>query len=463
MQLQFWGACGRVTGSCYLLSVGDSHVLIDCGMIQGSSEDEELNREPFPFDPQRIDAVVLTHAHLDHSGRLPLLTKSGYTGPIYTHQASRDLCRIMLRDAAYLNEMDARTESRKRQRRGQPEVEPLYRQADALDCMRHFRAVQYDHPVEVAPGIVARFRNAGHILGAAFVEFELRLGDQHKRITFSGDLGQGATGLMGAPEKPGPTDLMILESTYGDRIHPAWSRTVRQLRDVLEDAWKDRGVVLIPAFAVGRTQELLLLLHQHYHDWKLDRWRIHLDGPLGVQATAIYARHAGILGNDAVDFGRDSGFQLPNMLFTRTPAQSQQLNKAPPGTIIIAGAGMCNGGRIRHHLKHQLWKPETHVLLVGYQAPGTLGRRLQDGTDTVKLWGDPIHVAARIHTIHGLSAHADANHLMSWYKSCPNRPPVALTHGEPQSTEALAGAIEEQCGIRARIPRFGDRIKLQQL
>lgn len=463
LQVQFWGACERVTGSCALISVDRSHVLIDCGLIQGNAEDEELNFEPFPFDPQRLDAVILTHAHLDHSGRLPLLIKSGFKGRIYTHRASRDLCRIMLRDAAYLNEMDAQIESRKRARRGEKPVEPLYTRDDAAACLRHFRAVDYDQEIDIAEGVRARFRDAGHILGAAFVELELTSDGQRRRVTFSGDLGHPASPLMHDAAQPGAADLVVLESTYGDRVHPPWARTVEQLRKVLEEAWADRGVVLIPAFAVGRTQEILLLLHMHYRDWQLDRWRVHLDGPLGVEATAIYTQHAADLGTDAQAFAQRDGFRLPNMQFARTPAQSQQLNKTGGGTLIIAGAGMCNGGRIRHHLKHQLWKPSTHVLIVGYQAHGTLGRRLQDGARSVTLWGEPIQVGAKIHTLEGLSAHADAGELAAWYKRIPGRPAVALNHGEPEPIRRLAATLEADHGARVHIPHFGSRIDLKTL
>ncbi len=462
LQLQFWGACERVTGSCALLSVGSSHVLVDCGLIQGSAEDEELNFEPFPFDPRRIDAVILTHAHLDHSGRLPLLTKAGFKGRIHTHRAGRDLCRIMLRDAAYLNEIDALIETRKRARRGELPVEPLYTREDAQACLRHFRGAEYDQPVDVAPGVRARFRDAGHILGAAFVELELSSNGQQRRVTFSGDLGHGVSPLMRAPAPPGATDLVVLESTYGDRAHPPWARTVAQLHRVLEQAQRDGGVVLIPAFAVGRTQELLLLLHQHYRDWGLKNWRIYLDGPLGVQATAIYAHHGAALGPVAQAFAAD-GFKMPNMLFSRTPSQSRQLNSARGGTLIIAGAGMCNGGRIRHHLKHHLWKPSTHVLMVGYQAHGTLGRRLQDGAESVSLWGEPIRVGATIHTLEGLSAHADAQALRAWYGRMPATPAVVLNHGEPDAIRALAAGLKADYGVSARIAEFGGRIDLKRL
>lgn len=462
LQVQFWGACGRVTGSCTLVSAGRSHVLVDCGLIQGSSEDEELNFEPFPFDPQRIDAVILTHAHLDHSGRLPLLVKAGFKGKIYTHRASRDLCRIMLRDAAYLNEVDAQIENRKRARRGERSVEPLYTREEADVCLRQFRGVDYDGDVDIAAGVRARFRDAGHILGAAFVELELSSNGDRRRVTFSGDLGHGASPLMRQPAIPNATDLVVLESTYGDRTHPPWARTVEQLHRVIEQARADNGVVLIPAFAVGRTQELLLLMQRHYRDWGMKHWRVYLDGPLGVQATAIYAEHAAELGAAAQDLAADD-FRLPNMVFSRTPAQSRQLNKAGGGTLIIAGAGMCNGGRIRHHLKHHLWKASTHVLMVGYQAPGTLGRRLQDGADMISLWNEPIRVAAKIHTIEGLSAHADAQALSAWYGRIPGRPAVALNHGEPEPIRALAATLNARYGIAARAPHFGNRIDLRSL
>ncbi|MFP5305173.1 MAG: MBL fold metallo-hydrolase RNA specificity domain-containing protein, partial [Gammaproteobacteria bacterium] len=369
---------------------------------------------------------------------------------------------IMLRDAAYLNEVDAQLENRKRARRGEPAVEPLYTRDDADACLRHFRGVDYAQCVEVAPGVRACFRDAGHILGAAFVEVELNADGVQRRVTFSGDLGHGASPLMNPPAQPGRADLVVLESTYGDRTHAPWRRTVEQLHRVLEQAHADRGMVLIPAFAVGRTQELLLLMHRHYREWGLKHWQVYLDGPLGVQATSIYAHHAAALGPHAQALA-DDAFRLPNMVFSRTPAQSQQLNHAGGGKLVIAGAGMCNGGRIRHHLKHHLWKPSTHVLIVGYQAPGTLGRRLQDGAEAVSLWGEPVRVAAKIHTIEGLSAHADAPALRRWYGAFPGRPAVALNHGEPGPIAALASALTADYGVRAQVPHFGSRIDLRHL
>ncbi len=454
MRIHFLGAAGEVTGACFLLECGRHQVLVDCGMVQGNRKEEQRNAQPFPFDVTRLDAVILTHAHLDHSGRLPLLVKAGFRGKIYTHRASRDLCRIMLLDAAFIAEKDAEIDNRKRARKGLPPVEPLYTRADAEQALTHFRGLDYGEICEPAPGIRLRLADAGHILGSAIAEVWLEEGGLERKLVFSGDLGHSGAPIMRDPARIAEADLVIMESTYGDRNHRSWQATWDELAEVFAEANASRGNILIPAFAVGRTQELLYLFRKHYHDWGIDRWQVFVDSPMAIQATEVYARHRSLFDSDAMATlgnGEDT-FNLPNLRLSETPEESMALNRIRAGAMIIAGSGMCDGGRIRHHFKHNLWRAETQVLIVGFQAQGTLGRRLVDGAPYVRLWGETIRVNAKIHTIGGLSAHAGQSELLDWYGAFDGRPPVALVHGEDAPRAALAAKLEERFGVRARQP-----------
>jgi metallo-beta-lactamase family protein len=463
VQIEFWGAAGEVTGSCHLVRVGDRRVLLDCGLIQGGPEDEARNRAPFPFAPAEIDAVVLSHAHLDHSGRLPLLAAAGFRGPIYAHTATRDLCEIMLRDAAYLNEKDTEHENRRRARRGLAPLAPLYTRRAVERLMQQFRPLDYGLSHEILPGIRLRLHDAGHILGSAIVVLEFsQAGGTRRRLAYSGDLGHRGAPILRNPETVREADLVVLESTYGDRDHRSWEATLAELAALFLNAEHSKGNVLVPAFAVGRSQELLYLFKRHYRDWALHRWRIFLDSPLAIEATEIYARHWQLYDKEATRLRaatRRSLFELPNLVFTRTTAQSMALNRIAAGAVIIAGSGMCDGGRIRHHLKHNIWRPHCHLLITGYQARGTLGRRLVDGAGEITLWGEPIRVAAEIHTIGGLSAHAGQQALVDWYAHFHGRPPVALVHGETHALEALAARLAA-LGARVTIPKNGERLAL---
>src|SRR5690606_26647698 len=414
MELRFLGAAGGVTGSCYVLRTSRHTLLLECGQIQGRRADEERNRLPFPIPTNEIDAVVLSHAHIDHSGRLPLLRREGYRGPIYTHSASRALCEIMLRDSAYLHEKDAEWENQKRRRKGLPPITPLYTQSDAEAVMSQFRGIEYGERRQILPGIEIRLSDAGHILGSAVVELWVEDRGVRKKIVFSGDLGYADTPVMNDPTTIESADLVLLESTYGDRNHRPFPATLAELESIFKAAADDGGNVLIPAFAVGRTQDLLYLMAEHYAEWRLDRWRVVLDSPMGIGATGIYSQYRHLYRVELFQHGRHWP-TLPNFEAAATSEDSRRLNDIPSGLIIIAGSGMCNGGRIRHHLKHNLWRPECHVLIVGYQAEGTLGRRLVDGAEYVKLWQEAIRVNAKIHTVGGLSAHADQAGLVDWY------------------------------------------------
>jgi metallo-beta-lactamase family protein len=456
MQLRFLGAARSVTGSCYELRVGGRTVLLDCGQIQGSRLDEELNRVPLPIG--HVDAVVLSHAHIDHSGRLPLLAKQGFKGPIYTHRATGDLCAIMLTDAAYLHEKDAEWQSKKRRRKGLQSVEPLYTRDDAQAVLAQLVGFEYDVAHEIVPGVQVTLRNAGHILGAAIVELALRENGRTFRLVFSGDLGYSHAPLLEAPAAIEHADLVLMESTYGGRNHRAFGATIDELRSIIRGAADGGGNILIPAFAVGRTQDLLFLLQRHYRDFGLERWQVYLDSPMAIAATELYWRHAD-LQKDRL-FGADGASAPANVIAAQSTEDSQRINAIKGGAIVIAGSGMCTGGRILHHFKHNLWRPECHVIMIGFQAEGTLGRRLVDGAERVRLWQETIRVEAKVHTVGGLSAHADQAGLLKWYGEFSNRPPVCLVHGEPAAQQALAAALRAAYRADVRVPARGEVVEL---
>ncbi|MGE0486899.1 MAG: MBL fold metallo-hydrolase RNA specificity domain-containing protein [Gammaproteobacteria bacterium] len=466
MDIQFLGATGEVTGSCHLLTVRGQRILLDCGLMQGSRKDEARNREPFPFDPRAIDAVVLSHSHIDHSGRLPLLVKRGYRGPVYTQHAARDLCQIMLRDAAFIAEKDAEWENRKRERKGLEPVAALYDRRDAERAMARFEGLAYGAPREILPGVTVTLHDAGHILGSAIVELVLRENGDERRLVFSGDLGHRGAEILRDPAHLTQADLVVLESTYGDRLHRSHEETLHEMHDVLAAARHGHGHVLIPAFAVGRTQDLLYLFGKYREAWGIDHWPIHLDSPLAIEATEIYLRHSELYDDEArARFAGERHLaDLPNLHFSRTAQQSMALNRLTRAAIIIAGSGMCNGGRIRHHLKHNAWRKDCHIVIVGFQARGTLGRQLVDGARHIRLWGETIRVAAHVHTLGGFSAHADQHGLVEWYRHFRGRPPAVLVHGEPDAQATLAERLADAAGARdVRIAAHGDRVDLARL
>lgn len=463
MKLEFYGAAGEVTGSCHILTTGKHRILLDCGMIQGSRKDEARNRAPWPFDPGSVDAVVLSHAHIDHSGRLPLLVKDGFRGPIYAQKATRDLCRIMLKDAGFLAEKEADSVNRKRLRKGLAPVQPIYTTREAMDAMRQFRGIAYGKRQEILPGIRIRYLDAGHILGSSIVEVWLQEQGISRKVVFSGDLGHTGAPILRDPTMVGEADLVLMESTYGDRLHRSREETIRELGEIISTARHDRGNILIPAFAVGRSQDLLYFFSQHRDDWGLDDWTVFLDSPMAIEASAVYARYAYLYDEEAAQLWnrrRSGKGLLPRFQLSRTANQSRSINRIRSGAIILAGSGMCEGGRIKHHLKNNVWRKECHVVIVGYQAQGTLGRRLVDGADKIKLWGETIRVAARVHTVGGLSAHADQDGLMQWYRGFENRPPVYLVHGEPQARETLRARMHKELGAPVGLAESGQVIDL---
>ncbi len=441
MRVRFHGAAGEVTGSCHEVHANGKMLLLDCGMIQGSEEDEKRNELEFPFEINSIDAVVLSHAHIDHCGRLPLLVSRGYRGPIYTQVATADLLKILLDDAASLALMDAERDNKHR-RDGHQNHRPLFTKVDVGNVLKHVKVIAYDEATEIFPGVVVTLRDAGHILGSASVTVEA----DGKALLFSGDLGPIGTPILRDPAIHRKADLVLLESTYGGRLHRSREATITELGEIFEQAWNDGGNVLIPAFAVGRSQELLYWFAKYFDEWNLKRWKIFLDSPMAVKVVDVVDRHVDLFDEDAkkVWQGKMQPFNLPNLHFTPEVSQSQEINNVKRGAIIIAGSGMCTGGRIRHHLRNHLGNKKHHIVFVGYQANGTLGRRLVDGVETVRIFNEEYSVNAQRHTVGGLSAHADQDGLMQWYGHLENHPPVILVHGEDDARIAMKEAMEKK-------------------
>lgn len=411
MTLQFLGATEEVTGSCHLLTVAGKQMLLDCGLIQGGKADELRNHEPFSFDPLAISAVVLSHAHIDHSGRLPLLVKAGYTGPIFTHKATAELCAIMLKDAAMLQVRDTERTNKKRAKHELDPLEPLFTVEDAEQAITQFVSLEYGQVTRVIPHVDICLSDAGHILGSALVELWLGEGKAQKKLVFSGDLGRAGMPILRNPTLVDTADLVLMESTYGNRFHRSWTDTLAELKAIFAKAvTESHGNILLPAFSVGRAQELLYLFHLYAKEWDLSRWKVCLDSPMAIEATRVYVNNYPLMDDDFKRFTRQHPGQHPllsNVEFIQTTEESIALNDVHKGLIIIAGSGMCNGGRIRSHLEHNLWRPECDVIICGYQALGTPGRALVDGVEELTIHGNSIKVAAKLHTVGGLSAHAD--------------------------------------------------------
>ena len=441
--LTFHGATLEVTGSCYLLDTGASRVLLECGMFQGNDETERQNERPFPFDPATIHAVVLSHAHLDHSGRLPKLVRDGFRGSIFCTPPTRDLLEIILKDAAFLHARDIEWENRRRARSGRELLTPLFTEDDVAQALSRCRTQGYDQKFLTAPDIEVCFRDAGHIIGSAIVE----LWCGGRKLAFSGDLGNKDGLLLHDPAIVRAADTLLLESTYGDRDHRSLTATLEEFEEILATA---TGNVIIPAFAVERTQEILYFLGDLYGAGKLKQQRVFLDSPMAIAATEVYGKYESLL-NAEIPGGRSRSGKhrlLPPLQFTHSTEESMAINRITAGAIIIAGSGMCTGGRVRHHLKYNLWRNEAQVVIVGFQARGTLGRALVDGAKTVRLLGEDIVVRAKIHTLGGFSAHAGQTQLVEWTGRFTERQPqVYLVHGEPEKMTALKTRLKQQLGL----------------
>jgi metallo-beta-lactamase family protein len=464
--LSFLGAIQQVTGSCYLIESRDgARVLLECGLRQGRREDEEGNRQPFPFDPLTLDAVVVSHAHLDHTGLLPKLVKDGYRGPIFATEASCALMELMLLDAAHLQEKDAEWENKWRARLGKAAIEPLYTTRDTERALQLRRPLPYGRATEVAKGVQVTYHDAGHILGSAIVEVEVQDHHLQRRLVFSGDLGNTCSPLMHDPAILDRADVVLLESTYGDRDHRRSEDTLDELAGILQQAHRDGGNVLIPSFAVGRTQDLIYYLGRFYQEGRLPQQAVFLDSPMAIRANAIYSRfHEQFNPVDRAAL-QAKGVKrvedwLPVLRCTESPEESMAINRVKSGAVIIAGSGMCTGGRIVHHFKHNLWRSECHLVFPGFQARGTLGRTIVDGASTVKLLHQRIAVRAQVHTLGGFSAHAGQSQLLDWVAHFEHRPELYLVHGELEKMQALQQALRQRLNWIANIPEPGEQIAL---
>jgi metallo-beta-lactamase family protein len=460
--LRFHGAAHMVTGSCYEIEANGARILIDCGLFQGSKTERELNYGPFPFMPADVDAVILTHAHIDHSGLLPKLLKHGYSGPIHATLATIDLCSVMLPDAAHIQEFEVEQLNRRNLKRGRPEVTPIYTQADAAACMKLFRPHDYCGWIDAAEGIRARFWNAGHLLGSASVELEVAT-DSGKplRLLFSGDIGPDQKLLQSDPQGPGGVDYLICESTYGDRERG--NITDKKRREILgaevQDAIKAGGPLIVPSFAVERTQELLVDFHYLMEAKEMPSCQIFIDSPLATRASEVFERHAGELDEGPA---LRAALKSHNIRFTETVEQSKAIDRLGGFFIVIAASGMCDAGRIRHHLKSYLWNRNATVMMAGFQAQGTLGRILLDGAASVRIQGEEIKVAARIRQIDLYSGHADAGELVTWVKErLPVSRNVFLTHGEDEGLNGLRTRLAPLCPPeQIIIPQLDDAFEL---
>ncbi|MGA0900941.1 MAG: MBL fold metallo-hydrolase RNA specificity domain-containing protein [Luteolibacter sp.] len=449
MKLKFCGAAGTTTGSQHLLEVNGHRILLDCGLYQGSRKDAYEINCCFPhFDPREIDAVVLSHAHIDHSGNLPNLTLKGFEGNIYATDATRDLCQIMLADSAHIQESDIEWINKHRKREGLEPVEPLYTQQDAEHCLRQFVSVSYDRPIPICDGVKATFLDAGHILGAAQVLLEIddKTDGQHKRFLFSGDVGRGHNEVLRDPVVAEDIDFLLMESTYGGREHMAPPGMGEQFAQVLKEAIKRGGKILIPSFAVERTQQMLFLLNELFENGELPRIKVIVDSPLAVNATEIYRLHPACFNEEVYEtlFGKQNPFGFDNLTLIRSVAASKDLNKIHEPVIIISASGMCEAGRIRHHLKNNIGDPNCTVLFVGYCAEHTLGRRLRDGYKEVAIFGKKTKVNAKIEIVDSLSGHADHSELLDYFKAISGpKKKVWLVHGERQGGLTLKQDLSE--------------------
>lgn len=457
MQVTFCGAAGEVTGSCHLVEAGRFRILLDCGMFQGGREESGRNAAEFEFEPNRIDAVVLSHAHIDHCGRLPLLVRRGFDGPIHAHPATCELVAVMLEDAARLGVADTERRNRRRARQGLAPLAPVFEPADVAGVLRLLKPLDYGVEREILPGISVRLSDAGHIVGAGIVELTSTVDGAPRKLVFSGDIGPLGAPIMHDPTPIKDADLLLLESTYGDRLHRSRESTVAELGAIFEEAARERGMILIPAFAVGRTQEILYWLAEHFEEWGLGRWQIVLDSPMAAKVIDIYGRHRALFDKDGRRAwnGQRNPFEMPGFRMVEDQRESMRLNNREGGVVIIAGSGMCNGGRIIHHLRHHVWRRTTHVVIPGFQAQGTLGRMLVEGARKIWIHGEPIVVQAKVHTIGGLSAHADQAGLVDWCGHFARMPPTWLVHGEDRARLALADVLRERFTAEVGLARPG--------
>jgi metallo-beta-lactamase family protein len=457
MKIEFYGAAACVTGSSHLIKIYDKNILLDCGMYQGLDARERGN-EVFNFKPKDIHYVILSHAHIDHSGRIPYLYKQGFRGKVLCTEATLDLCAAMLADSAHILLYENEWQNKRRIRQGQKPVEPLYAPEDVQAAMRLFSPVSYQEWIELFEGFKFRFIDAGHLLGSAITEIIVNEHRKETKLVYSGDLGNKDIPLLNDPEFSESADYLILESTYGDRLHEKGDQELDHLVTIIKDTFKRGGNVIIPSFAVGRTQELLYTLNNYIENNLLPTMPVFVDSPLATESTRIFNKWHKYFDEEATKLinSGDDPLHFKSLFFTRSPAESMALNKIKKGAVIISASGMCEAGRIKHHLKHNLWRPECSVVFVGYQAEGTLGRTIVDGAKNVRIFGEDIAVKAEIHSLTGLSGHADRDGLNKWVNGIKVKPKkVILVHGDMEAQKSFKELLDSQ-GYSVFVPNPGD-------
>ena len=475
MKVTFLGAAKTVTGSNFLVEGAGKKFLVDCGMYQGAAAEELENSAPFMFNVDEIDFMLLTHAHIDHSGRIPKLYNEGYRNPIFATKATCDLCSIMLPDSGHIQEMEIEWKNRKRMRKGEKPLPPLYTAEDAAKSLEIFTPVQYDQLIEIDENIHVRFNDAGHMLGSAIIEVWIKEDGEQKKIVFTGDLGNNDIPLLSSPTMIEDTDYLVMESTYGNRLHLRNDDKAELFLKIVYETLEKGGTVVIPSFAVGRTQEVLYELNKikdvkHSEEFykqyqKLMSAHVYVDSPLAISATEVFRENMNLFNEETQELiqSGDNPLEFPGLEFTRTADESKELNEKDEASIIISASGMCEVGRIKHHLKHNLWNPNSTILFVGYQAPGTLGRKIVDGAKTVKIFGEEIAVNARIEYIEGYSGHADQEWLMNFIYSYAIKPKhIFLVHGEAEGQIILKNKILEDLNIPVTIPEYGETYELKE-
>jgi metallo-beta-lactamase family protein len=463
MRIRFLGAAGDVTGSAYQVITKDASILVDCGFFQGRKEESAKNRRKRQIEGSALDAVVLTHGHLDHIGRLPLLTRNGYRGPVYATKPTLELATLILKDSHSIQKQDLKRENQKRARQKLPPLEPLFEEADVRQLKPLVSPVKYNQRFTVARGIEARLVDAGHVIGSSSVELTVTENGHKKVVVFSGDLGPRGAPLLNDPVPFHEADAVIMESTYGDRKHRSLHDTAIEGREIIARAIQNKAKILVPIFAIGRTQLLLYLLGGAFKKKTLPPFPIYLDSPMAIAATSIYQRNNELFDEEGLQMVQ-SGELRRSLTTTRTcvkPGESRALNSVKGPCLIMAGSGMCTGGRIMHHLRHNLPIPETAVLIVGFQSPGTLGRKLVDGAKSLMMFGEEVPVRASIHTMGGFSAHADQDGLLDWYGvMAPSRPRTIVTHGEDRARKAFSDQLQKRFGVKAECPALDDVIEV---
>lgn len=466
MKITFCGASKTVTGSNYLIEAGDKKLLLDCGMFQGSAREEQMNFESFIYNPKDIDYLILSHAHIDHSGRIPKLVKEGFNGKIYTTHATYDLCEIMLMDSANIGMQDAEWENRKRVRKGLTPIEPLYNTNDVEESLKLFKPVYYNQEIKIDDIFTFRLQDAGHILGSAIVELFINEEGKTTKLVFSGDLGMPERPILTNPTFIEDTDYLIIESTYGDRDHPTYTDSTKSLIKIIDDTSQKGGTVVIPSFAVGRTQDLIYQLNSYYDGEGLEEYKkvpIYIDSPMAVSTTKVFEKNSNLFDEDARNLilSGDNPFDFENIFYVRDVEESKRLNAVNYPKVIISASGMATAGRVRHHLKHNLWDPKNSVIIVGYQSEGSTGRKLVEGAKKVSLLGEEIKVEASIYSLQGFSAHADRTMLLNWignFKKLPKK--IFLVHGEEKAIAALKSEIENKWQANVHVPDLGDSVEL---